>query len=86
MSIVRGKERGQQKSTGLQKRLRGPYSRRFLAHGTTMGRQIAKKSVLTHPLFRLDSFYRPRSWRFIPDMAMGNVGKRKSFHFEIIRP
>jgi DNA-damage-inducible protein D len=32
-------ERGRQKSSGLQKRLPGPYFRRFLAHGTTMGRR-----------------------------------------------
>jgi hypothetical protein len=36
------KERGRQRSSGLQKRLRGPYFRWFLTHGTTMGRRTVE--------------------------------------------
>ncbi|MGB6145737.1 MAG: hypothetical protein WBG33_15705, partial [Rhodanobacter sp.] len=52
---------GRQKSSGLQKRLRGPYFRRFLTHGTTMGRRTVENPSSRIHIFRLGSFCRPRS-------------------------
>ena len=40
--LVRSEELGPQKSSGLQRRLRGPTFRRFLAHGTTMSRRTVE--------------------------------------------
>lgn len=50
-SATRAWERGRQEPSGLQSSAGGSFSRRFLAHRTTMGRRIAEKLISPAILF-----------------------------------
>ena len=50
-SATRAWERGRQEASGLQSSADGSFSRRFLAHRTTMGRRIVEKLISPAILF-----------------------------------